>query len=281
MKICAILITYFPSVSDTICNIKQYLSFVDCLIIWENTPINQRDKYKVVISEFADKIVYMSTEKNEGISYPINKCVEWAKQQNFSHVLTMDQDSFWENFEEFKGVIKMTEKQGLKSVFTPNINKYYSQGQKTIETGSFITSGTLFPMYVLSEIGKLNEALFVDGVDLDYSLRVIKRGTRINVITFAHLHQKFGYPIKSKIFGFTTSNYSAERTHNIVKNHILIYRNYNKLLTNEQRKMIINGYILSRIFKILILENDKYKKIKATFVGAYKGLTEPLSNYFS
>ena len=280
-KIVAIVITYFPNINDTIDNIKQYIPYVDKLIIWENTPVKARKIHSIIIPDYAEKISYMSTDKNEGIAFPINKCIEWGKKNGYSHILTMDQDSYWENFVDFVKNISIFEGAGNQSVMTPNINHRYEDNLSLFEKESFITSGTLFPLSVITRIGNFNETLFVDGVDLDYSLRVIKNEIKIMVFPSSHLIQHFGDPTQSQYFKFTTSNYSAERTQNIVKNHLLIYRKYKIFLTLQQKKMIYRSYIFGRLFKVILSEKNKTSKIIAILKGTYKGLAEPLIKYFN
>jgi len=279
-KIVAIVITYFPDVNEVINNIKRYINHIDRLIIWENTPDQVRNEYKIFIPEYIDKIIYMSSVKNEGIAYPINKCIDWAKENSYSYIFTMDQDSYWENFEDFRKITSITKKFGNLCIMTPNINHRYDKNKYLLESESFITSGTLFPLNVVLDIGYFNEMLFVDGVDLDYSLRVVKSGIKIYVFPSAHLQQKFGYPVKSKYFNFTTSNYSSERTYNIVMNHILIFRKYGNMLLPTQKKMIFKGYIFSRLVKIILIEKNKVSKVFAIFCGFIKGFKTPLSDYF-
>lgn len=282
VKIVAIVITYFPDAKETVLNIKQYIDYIDKLIIWENTPVNVRSEYKITIPEYSDKIFFMSTDKNEGIAYPLNRCIEWAIKNNYSHILTMDQDSYWENFTDFVKNVSILHESENQCVITPNINHHYNNNnQFSFEKESFITSGTIFPLSVITRIGNFNEALFVEGVDLDYSLRVVENGIKIIALPSSHLIQNFGNPIQSKNFKFTTSNYSAKRTHNIVKNHFLIYRKYKNFMTQQQKRMIFRSYTTDRLIKIVLLEKDKCAKIYAILKGIYLGLTEPISKYFN
>lgn len=275
MRILGIVITYYPVVEEVIENINQYIEYVDTLIIWENTPKEHRDTYQVNFPDPNKKVMHMSTGNNEGIANPINNCIEWVKGKNYSHILTMDQDSSWDNFNDFVKSAELYEKRSGIAIMTPNINKCYSIEKEQI-VNSFIISGALFPIKVISQLGTFNEKLFVDGVDLEYSLRATRNNIKIVSFTYCHLKQNFGYPIKSKFFGFESNNYSAGRTYNIVKNHLFILRRYYHTLTKLQRKMIIEAYILRRIVKVILVEKDKRNKIKSIIKGCITGLKEPL-----
>ena len=45
IKILAILISYYPDLEQTRGNILQFIDYIDTLIIWENTPEKERDRF--------------------------------------------------------------------------------------------------------------------------------------------------------------------------------------------------------------------------------------------
>ena len=58
-KLSAVVVTHYPHVDELIVNIKQFIDFVDKLIIWENTPIHERENYQILMPEYYNKIVYL------------------------------------------------------------------------------------------------------------------------------------------------------------------------------------------------------------------------------
>ena len=93
VKIAAVVITYFPDIKDTIANIGLYIHHVDKLIVWDNNTAAEGDKFRPEYDAYADKIEFMGTGKNEGIAFVLNRCIEWATGNGYTHLLTMDQDS--------------------------------------------------------------------------------------------------------------------------------------------------------------------------------------------
>ena len=102
MKLAAIVTIYYPDVLVTVRNIQRYIEDVDMLILWDNTPVKDRDRYVLCLDEYSNKIVYLGTGYNEGIAYALNRSFEWAIRNGYEYVLTMDQDSYWNDFSAYK-----------------------------------------------------------------------------------------------------------------------------------------------------------------------------------
>lgn len=268
------MITYYPNPEETAANIRRFIDQVDKLIIWENTPDSNREAYRVRLPEYENKILYRSAGKNEGIAHPLNRCAAWAMEKGYTHLLTMDQDSTWERFEQFVERVTLLTAAGAEIIAMPDVNGRSRTDMEPVE--SFIISGTLYPLGTLKRTGRFDEGLFVDGVDLDYSLRLREEGVQFIRLRDGYLHQRFGNPIRSRRLRTQTPNYPAERTYNIVRNHISLYRRYRKLMSRPQKKMILHGYITSRFVKVLLLEPDKTNKCVAIIRGCRDGMRKPL-----
>lgn len=62
----------------------------------------------------------------------------------------------------------------------------------SVEAAFLLASGCLIPVRVLEEVGPMNEAYFIDHVDLEWCLRARKRGYRMVVDTAARLEHSLG-----------------------------------------------------------------------------------------
>lgn len=268
MKLLAVVITYYPKIEQAILNIKQYIDEIDLLIIWENTPEEDRVSHYIYIPEYKDKILYQSTGKNEGIAYALNQTVYWAIDNKYTHILTMDQDSYWENFDEYKNTVAIY--LGKYKIFSPNINHVIDQSESIMEIKASITSGSVYDLDLFKEIGFFREDYFIDAVDTEFSYRAFRNSYPTVCITNAHLKQQFGDPIKC--YGIKTSNYSAFRTYYIVRNHIWLWREYPDIISKELRCVILGNYIIIKMVQILLVENDKINKMKSLMKGVYKGI---------
>ena len=92
MRLLGIVITYYPNVEETKRNIMTYIEYVDKLIIWENTPLDDRSEFKISMPEYENKILYMGEQENMFIEYPLNCAIKFGQENGFTLLLTMDQD---------------------------------------------------------------------------------------------------------------------------------------------------------------------------------------------
>ena len=92
-KLCAIVTSYYPSLEELEQNIRSYLSDVDKLIIWENTPKDESRIQELADKLNGEKVEVRTTGQNEFLAKPFNICIKWAKENNYTHFLTLDQDS--------------------------------------------------------------------------------------------------------------------------------------------------------------------------------------------
>ena len=273
VKIAAVVITYFPDIKDTIANIGLYIHHVDKLIVWDNNTAAEGDKFRPEYEAYADKIEFMGTGKNEGIAFVLNRCIEWATGNGYTHLLTMDQDSSFVDFSKFQDIIRNMDDNSILA-FCPNVNNLYSLDcSQPIEVVECITSGTVYVLENVKKVGPFREDYFIDAVDLEYCYRGIVMGYKTVVIPSANLIQRFGNPLKN-VLGFTPINYSAFRSYFIIRNHLLLWREYPSLF--NKRSFLITEQIIKRVVKIILGEDHKAKKIAAIMKGFRDGLLFPV-----
>lgn len=265
MKLYAVVVTYYPEIEDAIKNIMQYLPWVDHLVIWENTPSEYIDNYRIELPEYADKVSFMGTGKNEGIAFALNRAVEYAKSNGFTHILTMDQDSYWEDFDSFKS--EAINRQEM--IISPNINNAHPSTIHQIKAA--ITSGSIYNLSIFDKIGLFNETYFIDAVDTEFCYRAYGKGFITIMLGNHNLKQTFGKSEK-KIMG-TIYNYSAFRRYYQVRNHLWLWRAYPRIITGEQKEWILNQ-IFKESLKVILFENNKITKLKSILTGTIDGLSK-------
>lgn len=268
IKLLGIVVTYYPEVEQTINNIKQFISDVDTLIIWENTPIDQREKYKIRLIKYDNKIIYMGTDDNMCIAYALNQAVNYGTTNGFSHILTMDQDSCFADG-HFKKYIEIINTYcNNYFIFGPNPNNIEKKNSDILtELPRLITSGQIVNLSIFKEISLFREDYKIDCVDYEFCFRAKRNGYSSVMATSILLNQQFGNSIKS-VFGFYTNNYSPFRLYYIARNNILLHREYPK----EYGIGLVLQWVLKPIVKITLSERNKIKKITAIIKGVINGL---------
>lgn len=282
MKISAIIILYYPNHEDLFKNISSCIESVDKLIIWDNTPDIDASHNYDFIKKFGQNILYLTEGKNIGIAAGLNRAIGWSVKNGFSHILTLDQDSSFENghLASFCEIIEQVKRKDI-GVYSPNIRSRgkleFSQTTDYLEVTDAITSGSIIPLILFKEVGLFEEDLFIDAVDYEFCYRIFRLGYKTIIIPKIVLNQTYGYRTKTA-WGFHTLNYSPERTYFIVRNHITIWRKYPDLFPFRYKRKLIKKYIFERIIKIILAEKDKQKKIKAIVIGITDGLKGKLGN---
>lgn len=272
MRILAIVVCYHPNIEELYHNIQQFIDHVDQLIIWQNSPeIKSEILFLLKGDKIEEKIVFMGNEENKGIAFPLNNAFDMMFQETecFTHLLTMDQDSTWINFEGYKNKIS---KYQTNAIFSPNVNNEIAGNEDEVKVKTCITSGAVFPKEVLEKIGKFNEEYSVDCVDYDFSFKAYNNGVPIIKITKAILTQTYGIPMVSKFLKIKNHVYSSKRLFFIARNHILLWRDFPQQIDYNFKKMILVGHIFGKLVKVLLLEDSKFSKSKSILQGFMMGI---------
>ncbi|MBD5223223.1 MAG: hypothetical protein HDS71_04120 [Bacteroidales bacterium] len=273
MKICGVVVTYYPE-KECVDNIMLYLPWIDHLIIWENTPDKDAVNYRLKVPElYKDKVSYLSTGKNVGIAKALNDSARWAIEHGYTHLLTMDQDSKWQNFEYYAGKIS-EDKDTDVGAYAPtvldsvrNISNFNSENQ-------IITSGAVYVLKNFPATGPFCEEFSIDCVDTEYSFRQRLNGYKIKIIEKAILVQAFGNLKWVPLLKCYHANYSPFRIYHIARNSVWMWRMYRKtpvIPAGFLKRNIIYWYVLREPVLIVMKGKNKVKTLFSLFRGLCEG----------
>lgn len=258
--ICGVTVLYNPT-EEIFNNINSYLDGVDKLYLVDNSEKeNNSEKEKLIKS--SSKIEYIKMNGNEGIAKALNIAKNKAIDEKFNWLLTMDQDSKFEN-NDFIKMLELVEKYfneniAIFSPFHKMPNSIFAD-EEIIEKNTVMTSGNLLNLKIVKEIGDFEEKFFIDEVDYDYCLRIRKQNYKIMVLNKIILNHNLGNIKKYKLF--STSNHNAIRRYYITRNKCYMIKKYSFL------KQIYIKTIIKDTIKILLAEKDKIRKLKMTYLG--------------
>ena len=276
IKILGVVVTYYPKPKELLDNLAQYLDFIDYLIIWENTPSEDK-AYKIEIPpQYWSKVSFMGIGKNMGIAYPLNRAVEWGIEYGFTHLLTMDQDSKWQDFSLYKKEIESYASNEKIALFTPKILNV--NANKFIENNlGIITSGAMVSMNVFKNDKKYAEDYFIDNVDYEFYYYLLSKGYMSLQTSQGVLLHSLGYYKNNSQFlnlSFAPQNYSAFRLFYITRNGFWLWRDYHKLNVLPIGWSLYNVVLrmVKRSIKVLLAETHKKAKLKAIALGFYYGV---------
>ena len=219
---------------------------VDALVVVDNgTSDAAFDEFCAHVEN--DKVVILKQPRNIGLAAAFNRGIAWARERGFSHVLLLDQDS-----EPAQGMVG-----ALMQAFTasssgrriaavgprfhdaredryapfvrigfPVSRKIYNTGKDGLVDCDFlISSGSLIPLAVLDDIGAMDEGLFIDNVDLEWSFRASAKGYTLIGVCTTTMHHRLGHSRRQLPFGLGhIVVHDPIRLYYIMRNRLLLYR---------------------------------------------------------
>lgn len=261
MKLATVVVCYFPG-DEVVTNIASYSSLSDLLYIWDNTPNGAS-----LLSSIESAVILNYNHQNMGLPFAYNRAIEYAIKEGATHIMTMDQDSRFENFAHFHESIRLFP----TSVVCPPINNKYQQDN--IEVTYAAQSGCVFPITLFKETGLFREDFFIGMVDAEMQLRALEAGYKIVLIGGCNLVHHLGSGRKIQFGGhvFSLGDYSALRYYYDSRNRILMWKEFPN---DYDTKGKIKHYIgrLKLICRIILFENKKLTKIRAIIRGTWNGV---------
>jgi len=278
MKILGVISAFHPNIDELEININSFLSGIDRLIIWENTPEKESTINALVNRLGVGKIEVCTTGKNEYLAYPFNQCIRRAQSEGYTHVLTMDQDSCFAEG-HFEKYIKSIEdyRQTNVAVFGPSSNSREQVKLFAEEVDHVFISGAIFPVDTFLEQGGFNEELVIDSIDSDYCFRCKKHNLQTIVFRDVFLQHQMGYRYKHWS-GLIIVPYSAQRTYYFLRNTLWLWKQYPQYFTESYKRSFVKYRIVFRLLKIAF-EKDSFKKIFSIFTAIYHYKKNRLGRY--
>ncbi|MGL5354437.1 MAG: glycosyltransferase [Clostridium sp.] len=280
-NVCCIIVTYNIG-SDLYKCFNSIYNQVDKVVIVDNGS----DKKTIEVLNEIEKdykdttIVY--NKDNLGIATALNQGIEYAISNNYEWVLTMDNDSeaTVNMVSAMKSVyesIDANEQENVVSIFPTHIEKGYEKYEDIKESDlnnlgfdfveAEITSGNMVKTKVFKDLGLLEDRLFIDLVDVEICLRLLKNNFKMIKVKGATLLHSLGNSTKRKILNkeVAVTNHSALRRYYITRNRFEIWKMYKgldcKYLKNSKKDFI------KETITVVLFEKDKIEKVKAILLG--------------
>lgn len=278
MHICAGIITYNPTLTDVSTCLEALCNQVERVIIVDNASKNVKSSQEVV-SKYTN-VTLVKNSQNVGFAKALTQVFEWAKSQGFNWVLTLNDDSVVPSnmISEYKKILEnqgslVNQKNAKNSKIAIVCSLLKNRLDGTIlhskcHEDECITSGSLTSVEAWEKIGGFDEWLEIDGVDFDFSRRLVRAGWKIvecqNVIMEHQIGKarSINLIIKHPIVW----NHNANRKYYIARNmQVVDYKmgtySYAKSLRAVVRDMIF----------VVLWEKNKFAKIRAMIRGFKDG----------
>ena len=252
MRILAVIVAYNPDLEALERCLASFQEHVDKVVIWKNSNFDYE----------RDDVEFAGDDSNCGIGKALNYAWKKADEEGFDALLTMDQDSVWQDFPAFL----QKAAQAPDGLWGPWVNK--EPAADFVASDLLITSGMLVPLRLIKRIGGWREDFLVDAVDVDFVLHAKELGIPAWRVGGGWLQQQFGGRRKKGLIH--VYDYSPERLYGIFRNHIIVIRRY-KGVSGQLRRMFVKRWYFSRPIRILLGEKDAFKKLGAIIRGIRDG----------
>lgn len=260
-KVLGILVTYNPDLLTLKKNIELILAQVSKLYIFDNNSNN----ISQIESVLDNSIVLIKSNLNLGLGKAYNIVLECEKI-NFEFFVTFDQDTLIPDSTIFKlrELLLVNKEIGvIGPVFSRN-NQSIKQSGKIQFKYVIIQSCAIFRMQLYKDIGGFNEEYFIDSVDFEYCLRILKNGYKVAIYDGIEINHELGTQKQIGYINYVSHN--AFRNYYIARNHKKITLKYLKSFPFFIAKK--NLFFVLHLLKLIALERD-FKKIKFFFKGLF------------
>lgn len=271
VSLLAIVITYHPTAACKE-NILTYYNHVSEIILVDNTENDNLIFLKSIAP--LSKIKIIKPHSNLGIAKALNMAMQLAVEKNYEFILTMDQDSYFEEpqikqylncFQKLDashlGMVGISYQNSIKVAEHPNC-------EATVVT-QLITSGSIFTLNAFKKVNGFNENLFIDGVDHEFCLKL--NLANLKVLSFSNiiLNHNLGTLSEVKNWGFgkkvMRNTHAPIRLYYITRNYLYLNKLYKKQF--PQFCSSLKQEILIKLKNGILYEKEKFKYLKYFFRG--------------
>lgn len=274
-SICAVMVTYFPP-DDLRKSIDAIHQQVAHIVIVDNGSKPSAQRVRTLDALEGDGVTIIRSSENLGIATALNVGVAWAKEHGAAWVLTLDQDSVCQPdmIEKMLAAYNSDPHPETIGILAPvhfdretgHVDRKVRDLPEPLNDRSIVmTSGNLIPMSVFDNIGSFDDDLFIEYVDTDFCLRARKMGLRVALVRDARMAHSLGDIRVHRIWprwAFFSHNYKPVRRYYRARNRVILYRRHKNAWILEDQNFAIRDLI-----KIILVEKDRWKKIKATING--------------
>jgi rhamnosyltransferase len=269
VKIAAVVVWYNPDKLNeytAVQNILTYSNYLEKVYIVDNSNANN---YKMSVN--ISNSIYIPNNDNFGIARGLNQGCTMAKEDGFEWVLTMDQDSRWDNddialyLSEAENIYihnnrivsfspMLRGEKEVHSVLGDIRLLFFNQTnlKKIVLTSGYefidrtITSGNILSLQAWMQVGKFNELLFIDEVDYEFCYRIINNEYQIVKMLTCSMNHTIGEP-KKFFFPQHFAFHHNERIYYIIRNMIYILTNFPEFAKKYKYKKNIRKIVIGRL----------------------------------
>jgi len=264
MKIDGVIVLYNPD-EEVIRNINSYINSIEMLYIVDNSE-NTNTKLINTIKNISTKCKYIENNGNKGIAYALNVGAKISIDDGADWLLTMDQDSKFEN-DNLDKLIDYVETQDNKSIgIISPLHQTALSRKESIDIENVLTvmtSGNIISLYAYKVVNGFKNEYFIDAVDWEYCLNLNIHNFKVIRLNTIYLKHELGNATLHRTItnkDIVILNHNEIRKYYIVRNKLLISSQYFKYYPK-----LCLGYCKSILYdykNVILYEQNKIIKLR-------------------
>jgi len=239
-RVCAVVVTYRPDGEALRAALAAVRPDVHALVVVDNASPG-------IEAALADAdAVLLRQPRNVGLARAQNVGIDWAREHGCSHVLILDQDSVpgpgmvdallgaWQDLSRttrvgavgprFHDPREDRDAPFVRVAFPMSQKLWCDPGTSEVECDFLISSGALISLAVLDDVGDMDEGLFIDNVDMEWSFRARSRGYALFGVCGALMEHRLGDDRQALPGGRQQVVHGPVRLYFIMRNRVALYR---------------------------------------------------------
>jgi rhamnosyltransferase len=286
---CGVVVTYHPE-PEVAANVAVMVQQCGRVIVVDNGSA-EADLAPIAAITGVNLI---ALDRNEGLAAALNVGLERASELGFAWAVTLDQDSRPE-----AGMVQalwaMHLAHPVAAVVAPRLREAAGvdeHGYRWLCPGRWplffalrrcseaglsavtiaVTSGCLTNLEEWQRLGRFDDGLFIDYIDIDYCLRVIRAGRTVAVAGGAVLHHRLGARQRRVLLvrDFRPMNHAPFRHYYMARNRVLVWRRH--ALAVPHWAVFDFCFAWYNLARVLVFENQRWAKLKAILRGTWHGV---------
>jgi rhamnosyltransferase len=281
-SICAVMVTFFPD-SGAVERARLIVHQVGAVIVVDNGSGPEHEDILHTLSRIP-RLTLLQNDTNVGLATALNQGVRWAKNHGFEWVLLFDQDStpLDSMVSELSHICLALGREASTTLIGSNfvdvnsgrawLNSPDDPNRSWVDTKTMTTSGTLMPISAFHTLGPFRSDLFVDLVDMEYSLRAKSRGFSVVASVRPLMLHTVGAKKRRRLLWRTVwpSNHPPQRRYLMARNSVLLIREYGA--RDPTWALATVSALVKSLILVLLYEDSRLSKLSSTGRGIIAGL---------
>jgi rhamnosyltransferase len=270
----AAVVVLYNTKSEDLARLQKLESMFKKIYAINNSPNSTTVKDFFDTSQF-NSLELVNCSSNLGIAAALNIGCKKAIQDDFDWVVTLDQDS---DFEEniLDQMIQETKKEELASIglIAPLIKNHetllpHKPDQKIEYKDYCITSGNLVNLNNWSKVGGYNEDYFIYHVDNDFCLKLKQNNLKIIQVNSAIMYHEIGERGTIKLLGKIViwDKHSPIANYYITRNTIYFLVDLYKNREYSNFFKMIKYHLIKENLKTIFFQGDRFVQFKYIIMG--------------